>query len=442
MARQVLDNGVILPSEYSDDWYDDMTSNLTKLDEVIGSDAEKLSASDVGDAAISNDYDDLDDKPAYNILRRASVTLTAGGTGNYSDLDSTSKIKAGDYVLDAVNKLYSITAIDTANSTYTVSAAAIINITDKSELGAAALSNSYDDLNNLPSYGITRLVNTAITDNSNVAFANISSVSKIAAGDFLLDTAGKMYLIASVDTANETAAVTTPVTQLALDANVMHLSRNETAAGNKTFTDNINAKKIISNVAQLQINARSDADSVAVIAGASASDGGGVWVYGKNTSNKSMVTLQVYDANTSSYHAARFNMDGSLTPTVSNNGLGSQSFKWVGFNGINPGALSFPDLSGGLDISSAINTGNSDNSYTPLVDGYISVKINNTSSCAIYANQSDLYTSSFGNIVDVDLGGFSASFFMPVTKNVACRIVCRNAGTIVSAKFFPNLGNV
>ena len=25
MARQVLENGVILPAEYSDDWYDDMT---------------------------------------------------------------------------------------------------------------------------------------------------------------------------------------------------------------------------------------------------------------------------------------------------------------------------------------------------------------------------------------------------------------------------------
>ena len=48
MARQVLENGVILPAEYSDDWYDDMTSNLTKLDDVIGSDSEKLSSADVG----------------------------------------------------------------------------------------------------------------------------------------------------------------------------------------------------------------------------------------------------------------------------------------------------------------------------------------------------------------------------------------------------------
>lgn len=235
MARQVLDNGVILPSEYSDDWYDDMTSNLTKLDEVIGSDEEKLSASDVGEAAISNDYDDLDDKPAYNILRRASVTLTAGGTGNYTDLDSDSKIKAGDYVLDAANKLYSITAIDAANSTYTVSAAALFTVTDKAELGAAALSNSYDDLSNLPGYGVLRFCSTAITDNSSVAFANISSVSKIAAGDFLLDTAGKMYVIASVDTANETVFVTTQLTQLAVDSNVVHKSGNEYITDTKTF---------------------------------------------------------------------------------------------------------------------------------------------------------------------------------------------------------------
>ena len=422
MARQVLDNGVILPSEYSDDWYDDMTSNLTKLDEVIGSDAEKLDESDVGEAAISNDYDDLDNKPDYNVLRRAAVTLTAGGTGNYSDLDSTSKIKAGDYVLDAVNKLYSITAIDTANSTYTVSAA-IINITDKSELGAAALSNSYDDLNNLPSYGITRLVNTAITDNSNVAFANISSVSKIAAGDFLLDTAGKMYLIASVDTANETAAVTTPVTRLALDAFVVHVSGNETIAGIKTFSD----IPIFTTFDGIRFRCAHNSSAY-------------ITFRNSNQTNPGSIIFSANDGNVStSFHL----VDKTLIPYTNGDiDLGTSLRKWKSLNGINPGVLSFPNLSAGLDISSAISTGNSDNSYTPLVDGYISIKINSSTVCAMYAIQGDFYVSSFGSIVDIDLGGYSVSFFMPVTKNVACRIVCRNAGTIVSAKFFPNLGNV
>lgn len=354
MARLVLDNGIVLPSEYSDDWYDDMTSNLTKLDEVIGSDGEKLDESDVGAAALSNDYDDLDNKPAYNVLRRAAVTLTAGGTGNYSDLDSTSKIKAGDYVLDAVNKLYSITAVDTANSTYTVSAAAIINITDKSELGAAALSNSYDDLNNLPSYGVTRLVNTAITDNSNVAFANISSVSKIAAGDFLLDTAGKMYLIASVDTVNETAAVTTPITQLALDSGVMHLSGNETVNGVKSFTDNI--------IAQTSIN------------------------------------------------------------------------------GLNPGVLSFPDLSAGLDISGYIDVSKT-SEYTALLDGYISICGTASATNAIAIKDKNFEYAVTARALTISSVA-TTYILLPVLSNHTYEIICNAVSSIVWAKFFPNLGNV
>ena len=79
MARQVLENGVILPTEYSDDWYDDMTSNLTKLDEVIGSDSEKLSSSDVGAAALSNDYNDLDNLPTIPTVNDATLTIQKNG---------------------------------------------------------------------------------------------------------------------------------------------------------------------------------------------------------------------------------------------------------------------------------------------------------------------------------------------------------------------------
>ena len=203
---------------------------------------------------------------------------------------------------------------------------------------------------------VLRYSSTAITDNSTIAYSTLDNTDNIKASDKIIDTDGKIFSVVSVDSANETVTVGSALIDLALDANVMHLSGNETVNGVKSFTDNI--------IAQTSIN------------------------------------------------------------------------------GVNPGALSLPDLNNAIDISGYINTGNSDNSYTPLVDGFISVKINNSASCAIYASQEDLYTSSFGNIIDIDLGGYSASFFMPVTKNIVCRIVCRNAGTIVSAKFFPNLGNV
>lgn len=471
MARQVLDNGVMLPSEYSDDWYDDMTSNLTKLDEVIGSNAEKLSASDVGDAAISNDYDDLDDKPVYNILRRASVTLTAGGTGNYSDLDSDSKIKAGDYVLDAANKLYSITAIDAANSTYTVSSAAIINITDKSELGAAALSNSYDDLNNLPSYGITRYVNTAITDNSNVAFASISSVSKIAAGDFLLDTAGKLYQIASIDTVNETAAVTTPLTQLALDSGVVHINGNENINDNKNFTGLLTTlvngtlwpvvNQTTDDITLLSANAvhveqRSSGNLTDLSAGAwNIAELGNAAFFFRNNSGVDIrykhfptnLVNRIYVVNGANRHINDLIPDQDNTRDV-----GSNSLRWATFNGINPGALCFPDLSSGLDISAyLVNAGTTTPSeYTPLVNGWMCIGISADSPPALR-----VYTDSgfddYSYTERSEIGGSGGiytrygygSISVPVVGGVTYKIIAMPSTTlIITAKFFPCIGNV
>ena len=550
MARQVLDNGIVLPSEYSDDWYDDMTSNLTKLDEVIGSNAEKLSASDVGAAAISNDYDDLDDKPAYNILRRASVTLTAGGTGNYSDLDSDSKIKAGDYVLDAANKLYSITAIDAANSTYTVSAAAIINITDKSELGAAALSNdyddlddkpaynilrrasvtltaggtgnysdldsdskikagdyvldaanklysitaidaanstytvsaaalftvtdkaelgaaalsnSYDDLNNLPGYGILRFCSTAITDNSSVPFSSISSVSKIAAGDFLLDTAGKLYQIASVDTVNETAAVTTPVTQLALDANVMHLSGNESVNGEKVFGDvSTFDGSYIGN--EVSTNAR----TVQILESNRDTHGQSGVFLTKFRQNKAQGSMSGNDIAYLSYDCLensvrtnngfrinflnfvddipqRFILWSGITERL----LGVPGFPWSDvstnkINSLNPGSLSLPDLSSGLDISSyiTVNGGNKESLYTPLSDGWISVALTRSggANMAVMLRQGNFASS--GHNIQQENGTTTCNAVLPVVGGVQVSINSALADGIYFAYFYPNKGNV
>lgn len=459
MARQVLDNGVILPAEYSDDWYDDMTSNLTKLDEVIGSNAEKLSASDVGAAAISNDYDDLDNKPAYNILRRASVTLTAGGTGNYTDLDSDSKIKAGDYVLDAANKLYSITAIDAANSTYTVSAAALINITDKSELGAAALSNSYDDLSNLPGYGILRFCSTAITDNSSVPFSSISSVSKIAAGDFLLDTAGKLYQIASIDTVNETAAVTTPITQLALDAFVVHVSGNETIAGEKTFSEYITSDGSTtgdeySNNAKTNLWLMSNRDTEEV---------SGVLfdTYRQNTAQGTgihIIGLSIKE-NSVRYEGCRWgwywdnNLNGYILdfkPTTQGvnqavkRNLGTSTDKWDTINGINPGSLSLPDLNSGVDISGSITVPNAGSTYTPVVDGWISIILKSTSGAlGCFAYQGHFACAHYSATALPNETEPCIMLSMPVVKGVTVNILTKGSNAYVySAKFYPCLGNV
>lgn len=437
MARQVLDNGVILPSEFSDDWYEDMTTNLTKLDEVIGSDAEKLDETDVGEAAISNDYDDLDNKPDYNVLRRAAVTLTAGGTGNYSDLDSTSKIKAGDYVLDAANKLYSITAIDTANSTYTVSAAAIINITDKSELGAAALSNDYTDLDNKP---------------------DLSPYDQHLANNDIHVTA-----------ADKTTWNT--VTSKADDNNVMHLTGNESAAGNKNFEGVLSTLPLstlwpeVTNTTE-DITAFTDSSiHLEYKSSGKLSDlSGGAWgvvalgigCFFFRFNSGTDIRFKHFPTNTVNRipivsGANRFIND--VTPNKDNTyNLGGSSLRWKTFNDINPGALSMPNLAAGLDISSAlVNAGSpTPSEYTPTVNGWIVIKIGAASgviTMRAYSN-GGLDNYAYSERSDIcDTTGSSYARFTSMTipciaNDKVYIIIMPSTASVVSAKFYPNLGNV
>lgn len=452
MARQVLDHGVIIPAEYSDDWYEDMSTNLEKLDEVIGSDAGKLSEADVSNVALSGDYDDLTNKPSYGILRMTSETLSNSGSGAISNLNSDSKLAAGDYVLDAALKVFPIAAVSAPN--YTVGTS-LFQITNASALAAVATSGSYDDLNNLPAYGITRFVNAAITDNSNVAFANISSVDKIKAGDFLLDNAGKMYLIASVDTVNETAAVTTPLTVLALDSGVMHSSGNETADGYKTFS-----KYITSDGSVVGDEYTSNAKT-------------NLWLMGnRDVKNVSGILFDTYRQNTVQgtgthilgigikenavrYEGCRFswiwdnNLNGysfSIRPTLQGTNqavehcIGLSTDKWDKINGINPGALSFPDLNNGLDISGYIDV-NTTSEYTALSNGYISICGTASATNAIAIKDKNFDYAVIGRAMTISSMA-TTYVLIPVLSNHTYEIICSAVSSIVWAKFFPNLGNV
>ena len=473
MARQVLDHGVIIPAEYSDDWYEDMSTNLNKLDEVIGSDADKLSEADVSEVALSGDYDDLtnkpdlkpvatsgdyDDltnKPGYGILRMTSETLSDSGSGAISNLNSDSKLAAGDYVLDAALKVFPIAAVSALN--YTVGTS-LFQITNASALAAVATSGSYDDLNNLPTYGITRFVNAAITDNSNVAFANISSVDKIKAGDFLLDNAGKMYLIASVDTVNETAAVTTPLTVLALDANVMHLSGNESASGDKNFQGlltTIPSRSLwpsVSNTSDdIKLLGRSVVHLEQLSSGRLTDLSGGAWnvvelgigvfFFRNNTGTdiryKHLDTGMVSRIPVVS-GANRFIND--VTPDQDNTyDLGSSSLRWRSINDIMPSMLNMPDISQGIDISGYLtNLNKSLNTYTPLVNGWIEIELGRSAlpKISMRCRQTD------GLIHSTETSEFTSwgiSFPVIGGKGVSIYLY---ADSLNKAKFYPCQGNV
>ena len=286
---------------------------------------------------------------------------------------------------------------------------------------------------------VFRYSSTALVASSTNSNALLDNTDNLKVGDKVIDSSGVLFSITAIDTANSTFTIGTALIDLAQDSDVVHKSGDETVGGVKTFSDNISTKKIISNVAQLQINAKSNSDSVAVIAGANATEGGGIWIYGKNNSNKSNVTLQVYDTNANTYHAARLNMDGALTPTVSNNGLGSSSYKWVSFNGLNPSSLGMPDLSNGIDISSYItHLDKVLNSYTPPANGYIHIRVKKTSLPIV----SIRIQQNYGLMTSCETSDFSTwGTYLPVVAGNTVEIYI-SADSLGSAIFFPCQGNV
>jgi hypothetical protein len=119
--------------------------------------------------------------------------------------------------------------------------------------------------------------------------------------------------------------------------------------------------------------------------------------------------------------------------------LGLSTDKWDKINGINPGALSLPDLTAGVDISAYITdiTGASNiNKFTPTADGWISIGLSNADFIEIYI-PSSLIGGSFTKSTVNNYG----QAFMPVIANKEVRLALKGS-SIGWAKFYPCQGNV
>ena len=84
---------------------------------------------------------------------------------------------------------------------------------------------------------VLRYSSSSVTDNSTIAYSTIDNTDNIKVNDKIIDVDGKIFSVVSVDTANQTVTVGSALIDLALDANVVHTSGNETVGGQKTFND-------------------------------------------------------------------------------------------------------------------------------------------------------------------------------------------------------------
>ena len=272
---------------------------------------------------------------------------------------------------------------------------------------------------------VLRYSSTAITDNSTIAYRTLDNTDNIKSSDKIIDTDGKIFSIVSVDSANETVTVGSALIDLALDSNVMHLSGNETVEGIKTFSD----VPIFATFDGIRFRCSHNSSAYVTFRNANQANPGSI----------------IFSANDGNVGTAIHLVNKTLIPyTNGDMDLGTSLRKWKSLNGINPGALSFPDLSAGLDISGYITVPNTSNTYTPTVNGWISIILKSTSGAlACFVYQGDHANSNYSATSLPNETEPCVMCTLPVVKNVAVSIDVKGSNAYVaSAKFYPCLGNV
>lgn len=424
---------------------------------------------------------------AQNAVNTANTAYTAAtnaqNTANTAQTTASNALTAAQNAQNDVNALGN--RVTTAENNITQNTSDISGLTTRMGTAEGNITNLQNDV--ITAQGtatsaqntatlargqayVVRYASVAVSDNSTVPYTDLNNTDNIKANDLLLDINGKLYQISSVDTSNETVSVTTPLTQLAVDSSVMHLSGNETAAGDKTFSDNLGTPMFTATGKYLTDEGSTNRRTVLkLLAGTRDTDGYSCSYITRLRSNKAQGALissdvqtlgfdfvenQVRTINTFIIRATNWLNDIpqkiEFTSNISDYTYGSSTNK-AKVNDLNPGALSLPDLDSAIDISGYItNFGASTvNEYTPSADGWISIANSGDSPIFIrvyndYGFEQIAYSEK--NELGGTTGGSYArygSIMIPCIKNIKIYIIVNpSTSVLVSAKFYPCQGNV
>ena len=141
--------------------------------------------------------------------------------------------------------------------------------------------------------------------------------------------------------------------------------------------------------------------------------------------------------------------ENSIKPITNNaTDLGTSDNKWKSLNGINPGALSLPDFSSNFDVSgqiippsgeNVINTQGGKNSFTPTVNGWLSVRKRYATSIKICRETSASFGFNTQSSTDDDL-----CICSPVVAGTTytIRIISSTSDNADHFRLAPCFGNV
>lgn len=111
-------------------------------------------------------------------------------------------------------------------------------------------------------------------------------------------------------------------------------------------------------------------------------------------------------------------------------------------NGINPGSLSMPDLTAGVDISGYFTIGTTENTYTPTVNGWVCIRGTSSGTSGIFVENSNGFYASANSIVAYTGTDRYVNLCFPVIGGESYNIVLKSVNTSIAAKFYPCMGNV
>ena len=358
---QTLTNGLYLPDECERYCYDGLASNWTILDAVVGGYNAHIENTTIHISSEERIKWNTGVTQAY-VLRYASSSVSANSTVAYSSLDNVDNVKIGDKVLDQDGKMYSVTAVDSANSQITVGAL-LIDLSRDSDL-----SNYYTkaEVDALDSNAMHKTGNETITGDKLFGGANNLLASNIVVSP------DSTYVIGIKD-------------QKIVDKNLFNIINKRVTYNNSrnvrytwTIYNKDNNGNTISSGVQL---------ALAV--------GGQAYFYPINDNDI------LFGASTSY-------IKGVFTKSI---------------NTLTPSSLSMPNIANKIDISGYITdlTGSS-NTYTPPANGWICIQTDNSSvNNYIRCDYDVIGVKSNGN---GQASGLSC--FIPVITNtqVNIRVVC------------------
>lgn len=229
-----LAHGIYLPSEGERNCYAGLKVNWETLDQKVA-DISALQSAIAGalhrEIVASLPTTDIDTATIYMILNGTSATENIYDEymyiSNAWELIGTSATDLTNYYTKAeVDGKLLLKASASDLTSHTGDTTIHVTASDKAKWNTVALIKQL------------RLVNTQVGSATTIAFANIDDTNSIKVGDKCMDLDAKLFEITAVDTTNQTVSVGSALVDIALDANVVHTSGDETVAGNKTFSGN------------------------------------------------------------------------------------------------------------------------------------------------------------------------------------------------------------